>query len=73
SKFLSKTVEIVVVAFAVFVSLEQLKIGIRITELTVSIILGSVGLGAALAFGLGCKDLAGKAMSELVEKMKPKK
>jgi hypothetical protein len=73
SKFLSKSVEIIVVAFAVFVALEQLKIGIRITELTLSIILGSVGLGLALSFGLGCKDLAAKYMSELIEKMKPKK
>jgi hypothetical protein len=73
AKILSKVVETVVVAFAVFVALEQLRIGIRITELTVSIILGSVGLGLALAFGLGCRDLAGKFMSELIEKIKSKK
>jgi hypothetical protein len=73
SKFLSKVVEIVIVAFAVFVALEQLKIGIRITELTLSIILGSLGLGLALAFGLGCKEQAGRFMADLIEKMKPKK
>lgn len=71
-KLLAQIVETVVIAFAVFVGLEQLKIGIQITELSVAIILGSIGLGLALAFGLGCKDIAGKFVAELVEKMKKK-
>jgi len=71
-RLLAQVVETIVIAFAIFVGLEQLQIGIRITELTISIILGSLGLGLALAFGLGCKDLAGKAVSELVEKLKKK-
>ena len=65
-------VETVVIAFAIFVGLEQLQIGIRITELTISIVLGSLGLGLALAFGLGCKDIAGKFVAELAEKLKKK-
>jgi len=72
SKVLAQIVETVVIAFAVFVGLEQLQIGIRVTELTVSIILGSLGLGLALAFGLGCKDIAGKFVAEFVEKLKKK-
>jgi hypothetical protein len=71
-KLLAQIVETIVIAFAVFVGLEQLQIGIRITELTVAIILGSLGLGLALAFGLGCKDLAGKFVAELAEKLKKK-
>jgi len=71
-KLLAQVVETVVIAFAVFVGLEQLQIGIRITELTISIVLGSLGLGLALAFGLGCKDIAGKFVAELVEKLKKK-
>ena len=71
-KLLSQVVETVVIAFAIFVGLEQLQIGIRITQLTISIILGSLGLGLALAFGLGCKDIAGKFIAELVEKLKKK-
>lgn len=69
-KLLTQVVETVVIAFAIFIGLEQLQIGIRITELTVAIILGSLGLGLALAFGLGCKDIAGRFMSELVERLK---
>ena len=71
-KLLSQVVETVVIAFAIFVGLEQLQIGIRITQLTISIVLGSLGLGLALAFGLGCKDIAGKFIAELVEKLKKK-
>jgi hypothetical protein len=71
-KLLAQIVETIVIAFAIFVGLEQLQIGIRITELTISIILGSLGLGLALAFGLGCKEIAGKFVSEFVEKMKKK-
>jgi hypothetical protein len=73
TKLLSKVVETIVIAFAIFVALEQLQIGIRITELTLSIVLGAVGLGFALAFGLGCKEIAGKFVSELIEKVKSKK
>ena len=71
-KLLAQVVESIVIAFAIFVGLEQLQIGIRITELTISIILGSLGLGLALAFGLGCKQIAGKFVSEQIEKLKKK-
>lgn len=71
-KLLGQIVEVVVMVFTVFVGLEQLNIGIRVTELTVGIILGSLGLGLALAFGLGCKEIAGKFVAELVEKLKKK-
>ena len=72
SKLLAQVVETIVIAFAIFVGIEQLGIGIRITELTISIVLGSVGLGLALAFGLGCKDIAGRFVAELVERLKKK-
>jgi hypothetical protein len=73
SKLFAKIVEVVVVAFSIFVALEQLKIGIRITELTLAIVLGSIGLGLALAFGLGCRDIAERIVSDLIEKTKSKK
>jgi hypothetical protein len=72
AKILSQVVETIVIVFAIFVGLEQLRIGISITELTLAIILGSIGLALALAFGLGCKDIAGKFVAELVEKLKKK-
>lgn len=71
-KLLGKLTEIVVIAFAVFVGLEQLQIGTRITQLTISIALGSIGLGLALAFGLGCKDIVGKMVGDFLDKLKKK-
>lgn len=71
-KLLGQIVEGIIIAFAIFVGLEQLKIGIQITQVTISIVLGSIGLGLALAFGLGCKDIAGKYVADLTEKFKKK-
>ncbi|OQB14679.1 MAG: hypothetical protein BWY16_00156 [Candidatus Omnitrophica bacterium ADurb.Bin205] len=71
-KLLGKIAEVVIIAFAVFVGLEQLKIGIRITQLTISIALGSIGLGLAIAFGLGCKDIVGKIVADFLDKINKK-
>lgn len=70
ANLLSKIVESIVVIFAIAISLEQLNIGAKIIELTISILLGSIGLAIALAFGLGCKDIAAKYISEFIEKIK---
>ncbi len=72
-KLLGKMVEVVVMVFTLAIALEQLNIGAKLIELTVSILLASLGLGIALAFGLGCKDAAGKFVNDLVDKIKTKK
>jgi len=72
NKLLSKSVEVVVIVFAIIMALEQLSIGARIIELTVSILLGALGLAIALAFGLGCKEIAGKVVGDLMNKLKSK-
>jgi hypothetical protein len=69
---LSKVIEVVVIIFTIAIALEQLNIGAKIIELTISILLGSIGLAVALAFGLGCKEAAGRSISELIEKLKKK-
>lgn len=73
SKLLGKIVEIVVAIFVVAIALEQLSIGTRIIDLTITIVLGAIGLALALAFGLGCRDAAGKAIEDLVDKLKNNK
>ena len=70
SNLVSNICEVVVMVFAVAIALEQLQIGGRIIDLTISIILGSFGLGFALAFGLGCKDIVGKSVGEFLSKLK---
>ncbi|MDP2941158.1 MAG: hypothetical protein Q8N85_02750 [Candidatus Omnitrophota bacterium] len=69
---LSKVVEAAAMIFVALIALEQLGIGVKITELTLAIILGSVGLGLALAFGLGCRDIAEKYTRDLLDKLKKK-
>jgi small-conductance mechanosensitive channel len=73
AKLLGKVVEVVVIIFAAVITLEQLGIAAKIIELTISIVLASLGLGVALAFGLGCRDLAAKYISDLIESLKSKK
>lgn len=73
AKLLGKFVEIVVIIFAIAVILEQLNIGAKIVELIVGIALASLGLSVALAFGLGCRDIAAKFISEFFDKIKSKK
>ena len=73
AKLLGKVVEVVVIIFAGVITLEQLGIATKIIELAITVVLASLGLGVALAFGLGCRDLAAKYISELIESIKSKK
>ncbi len=73
ANLLSKIIDAVIIVFTIAIALEQLNIGAKIIELTTTIVLGSLGLGAALAFGLGCKDIAAKFVSELLNNIKSKK
>lgn len=72
AKLLGKITELVVVVFAIAIALQQLGIAGRIIELTITVVLASIGLALALAFGLGCRDLAEKYISELADKLKNK-
>ena len=73
AKLLGKVAEVVIIVFVAAMALEQLGIGAKIIELTISIILASLGLAAALAFGLGCKDIAAKYTQNLIDKVNSKK
>ena len=74
SKLLGKVSEVITIVFAVIIALEQLQItGILLIERIILILLASTGLALALAFGLGCKDIAGRYIHELIEKVKTKK
>jgi len=70
ANLMSNICEVVVMVFTIAIALGQLQIGGRIIDLTISIILGSFGLGFALAFGLGCKDIVGKSVNDFLTKLK---
>jgi len=73
TKLLGKVVEVIVIIFTIAIALEQLGIAAKIIELIISVLLASIGLSVALAFGLGCRDLAAKFISDLIDSLKPKK
>ena len=72
AKLMSQVTQTVIVVFAAIMTLEQLNIATTILNTTVTVLLGAIGLAFALAVGLGSKDMAGKLMYDLVEKLKGK-
>lgn len=72
AKFLGQLTQTLIMIFAVVITLEQLNIASSILSLAINIILASMGLGFAIAVGLGSKDIAGRMIQDLVDKMKGK-
>lgn len=71
ANLLSKIAQIAIVVFAILIALNQLNIAAVLVS-AMNIILATIGLALALAFGLGCKDIAAKFMSDLIDKLKKK-
>lgn len=59
---------ILVMTIATFMILEQLKIAHDIVVTTYTLLLGSIALGAALAFGLGGRDVAARMLEGAYQK-----
>lgn len=72
AKFLGQLTQVVIMIFAVMITLEQLNIASSVLNLAINIILASMGLALAIAFGLGSKDAAGKLMDDFIGKLKGK-
>ena len=68
---LSKVAQVAIIVFAILIALDLLNIG-RILVSAMNIVLGAIGLGVALAFGLGCKDIAADFVSDIIAKLKKK-
>jgi hypothetical protein len=60
----------VVVVFAGVMALEQINIDTTIITSSIQIILGTIGLGLAIAFGMGGRDVAGEIVRNFVAKAK---
>ncbi len=73
ANLLGKISQWVIVIFGIIIALEQLQIGTQTINLAITVVLASLGLACALAFGLGCKDIAGKTTQDIVDKLKSKK
>lgn len=71
SSLLGQVSQAVVIIFAGVAALEQLQI--QFVGQVFLIILSAISLGAALAFGLGCKDIAGRWVSGIVDQLSSRK
>ncbi|MBI4057410.1 MAG: hypothetical protein HY399_07700 [Elusimicrobia bacterium] len=67
---LAKFIYIAVLIFASLLALEQLGIEMAIVRSSLQIVLASVGLACAIAFGLGAKDLVEDMMRNFFNKKK---
>jgi len=64
---LGKAAKGVIVALALFMALDQLRVAPDIVRTAFTLLLGAAALAAGLAFGLGCRDLAGEHMRRWIE------
>jgi hypothetical protein len=63
-KLAATALPVLVMAIAVFMILNQLKIATDIVTITYAALLGAVALGMALAFGLGGRDVASRMLED---------
>ena len=71
-KVVASVVPALIMLIAAFMILNQLKIAPAIVSLTYTFLLGSVALAAALAFGLGGRDVAGRMLEDAYQKGREK-
>ncbi len=73
ARSLGQFVQVIIVVFTIIEALNQLKIDTLIIQLLIKAILAAFALGVGLAIGLGCKDMAGRYVAELIDSFKAKK
>ena len=67
-RFLSQAVPVLIMVLASFMVLNQLKIADEIVTITYAALVGAVALAAAVAFGLGGREVAGKVLDQAYDK-----
>lgn len=68
SEFVSNLIRAAVMVLVGAMALERMGIGSDIVQLAFGIGLGAIGIAAALAFGLGSRDIAGREVERFVSK-----
>jgi hypothetical protein len=63
-KLLATALPALVIAIAVFMMLNQLRIATEIVTITYAAVIGALALGMALAFGLGGRDVASRMLED---------
>ena len=58
AKIIARIVNYAIIIFGFVIALAQFGFNLNWIVINISVVVGAIGLGAALAFGLGCKDMA---------------
>ncbi|MFN2432877.1 MAG: mechanosensitive ion channel [Gemmatimonadota bacterium] len=69
---LAKIAKIAILVLAVFMALDQLRIAPDIIDTAFTLLLGAIALAAALAFGLGGREVAGEYLRQWTDKGRQK-
>ena len=70
ARTLGQTARIITIAFAVALALRQIGVATSIVNLAFGLLLGSIAVAIALAFGLGSRDIAAEQVREWVDALK---
>ena len=73
ARSLGQFTQVIIMVFAIIEALNQLKVDTTIVELVIKAVLGALALGVGLAIGLGCKDIAARYVSQLIDSFKTKR
>lgn len=72
ARLLSKAIKYLGIVIVVMIALGQIGLGKSIIDFMFAILFGAICLGAALAFGLGCKDMARDSMQRFLRNLREK-
>ncbi len=73
SHFAAIIAKYIIIIFAIFMTLEQIKFASTIVNLAFLLVLGGMSVAFALAFGLGGRDFAGRQLQKVEKKIEDEK
>lgn len=73
ARSLGQFTQVMIVIFTIVEALKQLRVDTTMIDLLVKSALFAIALGVGLAIGLGCKDIANRHVSQLIDSFKPRK
>ncbi len=73
ARSLAQFTQVIIVIFTIMEALNQLRIDTSVIQLLIKAVLFALSLGAGLAIGLGCKDMAAKYVGQLIDSFRSSK
>ena len=70
ANFLGQVVQGAILVFASIIVLEQLQFHVVLLHQALLLLMAAIGLGFAIALGLGTKDIVGKMVGDMVDRMR---